>query len=192
MSAARDALLDRCLDVLRRTGFSQLSLREIAAAVGTSHRMLIYHFGSREGLLAQVVARMESEQRALLAGLATGGGTIFDISRAFWERVTAPDMLPVQRLFFEIYVQALYGREWTGAFRESVIRAWEAPLTELFARAGLDDERARTHARLGLAVTRGLGLDLLMTGERAQVDAAMELFAAMVRGDLPGTMVTLD
>ena len=187
MSAARDALLDRCLDVLRRTGFSQLSLREIAAAVGTSHRMLIYHFGSREGLLAQVVARMESEQRALLAGLATGSGTIFDISRAFWERVTAPDMLPAQRLFFEIYVQALYGREWTAAFRESVIRAWEGPLTELFARAGLDDARARTRARLGLAVTRGLGLDLLMTGERRQVDAAMELFATMVRGELAPT-----
>jgi AcrR family transcriptional regulator len=184
VSAARDALLDRCLEVLRRTGFSQLSLRDIATAAGTSHRMLIYHFGSREGLLAQVVARMESEQRALLAELATGSGTIFDISRAFWERVTAPDMLPVQRLFFEIYVQALYGREWTGAFRESVIRAWEEPLTEFFARAGLDDDLARTHARLGLAVTRGLGLDLLLTGERARVDAAMELFAAMVRDEL--------
>jgi AcrR family transcriptional regulator len=184
VSAARDALLDRCLQVLRRTGFSQLSLREIAAEAGTSHRMLIYHFGSREGLLAQVVARIESEQRALLAGLAIGDGTIFDIARAFWERVTAPDMLPVQRLFFEIYVQALYGREWTGAFRESVIRAWEGPLTELFTRAGLDDAQARTHARLGLAVTRGLGLDLLLTGERAQVDAAMELFAAMIRDEL--------
>jgi hypothetical protein len=93
--------------------------------------MLIYIFGSRDGLLAQVVARMESEQRALLAGLATGNGTIFDVARAFWERVTAPDILPVQRLFFEIY-----------------------------------------------------GLDLLLTGERAQVDAAMELFAAMVRDEL--------
>jgi AcrR family transcriptional regulator len=184
VSEAADALLDRCLDVLRRTGFSQLSLREIAAAVGTSHRMLIYHFGSREGLLAQVVARMESAQRAMLAELTTGDGTIFEISRAFWERVTAPGMLPVQRLFFEIYVQALYGRDWTAAFRESVINAWEQPLTELFAQAGLDTEPARTHARLGLAVTRGLGLDLLMTGERAQVEAAMELFATMIRNEL--------
>jgi hypothetical protein len=64
------------------------------------------------------------------------------------------------------------------------MRTWEEPLTELFARAGLDDDRARTHARLGLAVTRGLGLDLLLTGERVQVDAAMELFAAMVRDEL--------
>jgi AcrR family transcriptional regulator len=184
VSEAGDALLERCLDVLRRTGFSQLSLREIAAAVGTSHRMLIYHFGSRDGLLAQIVERMESAQRAMLAELATGDGTIFEISRAFWERVTAPDMLPVQRLFFEIYVQALYGRDWTATFRQSVITAWEQPLTELFEHAGLATDRARTHARLGLAVTRGLGLDLLMTGERAQVEAAMELFATMIRNEL--------
>ena len=186
MSEAADALLERCLDVLRQTGFSQLSLREIAAAVGISHRMLIYHFGSREGLLARVVERMESAQRAMLAELTTGDGTIFEISRAFWERVTAPAMLPAQRLFFEIYVQALYGRDWTAAFRESVINAWERPLTELFERAGLDAGPAGTHARLGLAVTRGLGLDLLMTGERAQVEAAMELFATMIRNELDG------
>jgi AcrR family transcriptional regulator len=180
VTAAADALLDRCLDVLRRTGFSQLSLREIAAEAGTSHRMLIYHFGSREGLLARVVARIEAGTRVLLADLATGDATVFDISRAFWERITTPEMLPAQRLFFEIYVQALYGREWTAAFRESVISAWEGPLTALFERAGVPDPAA--HARLGLAVTRGLGLDLLMTGDRESVDAAMELFGTMVRG----------
>jgi AcrR family transcriptional regulator len=181
VSAASDALLDRCLEVLRRTGFSQLSLREIATEVGTSHRMLIYHFGSREGLLAQVVARIEADTRALLADLAAQG-SIVDASREFWARITTPEMLPAQRLFFEIYVQALYGREWTAAFRESVIRAWEGPLTSLFERAGAPDPAA--HARLGLAVTRGLGLDLLMTGERPQVEAALELFASMIRREV--------
>ena len=181
MSAARDALLDRCVEAVRRTGFTHLSLREIAAAAGTSHRMLIYHFGSREGLLAEVVARLEAEQRALLADLLTGDGSIVAVSRAFWARVTSPELLPAQRLFFEVYVQALYGREWTEPFRASVIRAWEAPLADLFARAGVTDpERARTHARLGLAVTRGLGLDLLLTGERERVEAAAELYGHLL------------
>jgi AcrR family transcriptional regulator len=178
VSAASEALLDRCLDVLRQTGFSQLSLREIAAEVGTSHRMLIYHFGSREGLLAQVVARIEADTRVLLTDLSAEG-SIFDASREFWARITTPEMLPAQRLFFEIYVQALYGRLWTDAFRESVISAWEGPLITLFEQAGVDDPAA--YARLGLAVTRGLGLDLLMTGERDRVDAAMELFGTLVR-----------
>lgn len=179
MSAASDALLDRVLDALWRTGFSELSLRDIAAAAGTSHRMLIYHFGSREGLLAQVVARMEANQRQMLEDLE--GGDIFDVSRAFWAKVTAPEMLPVQRLFYEIYVQALYGRTWTDQFRASVMNAWEKPLIDLYVRAGLTPAEARTHARLGLAVTRGLGLDLLMTGERAEVEAALELFGDLLR-----------
>ena len=185
MSAAREALLDRCFEVVRRRGFSDLSLREIAAEAGTSHRMLIYHFGSRDGLLADVVGRMEAAQRALLADLVTDGTDIFAVSAAFWAHLTTPDLLAAQRLFFEVYVQALYGREWTATFRESVIRAWEGPLAELFSRAGIAPDRARVHARLGLAVTRGLGLDLLMTGERVEVDAAMALFGELARRDLP-------
>ncbi|MDG4820456.1 TetR/AcrR family transcriptional regulator [Asanoa sp. WMMD1127] len=184
MSAAREALLDRCFEVVRRHGFSHLSLREIAAEAGTSHRMLIYHFGSRDGLLAEVVARMEAAQRALLADLVTDEADIFAVSATFWAQLTSPEVLPAQRLFFEIYVQALYGRDWTAAFRESVIRAWEEPLAELFRRAGVPDSRARAYARLGLAVTRGLGLDLLMTGARDDVDAAMELFGELVRADV--------
>jgi AcrR family transcriptional regulator len=185
VSAAREALLDRCFEVVRRHGFSHLSLREIAAEAGTSHRMLIYHFGSRDGLLAEVVARMEAAQRALLAELVTDDADIFAVSAAFWAHVTSPEVLPAQRLFFEVYVQALYGREWTAAFRESVIRAWEEPLVALFRRAGVPGPRSRAYARLGLAVTRGLGLDLLMTGERAEVDAAMELFGDLARESMP-------
>ena len=37
-------------------------------------------------------------------------------------------------------------------------------------------ERRQRHARLGIAVTRGLLLDLLATGDVAGVDAAMEAF----------------
>ncbi|GAA1864893.1 TetR/AcrR family transcriptional regulator [Asanoa iriomotensis] len=184
MSAARETLLDRCFEVVRRHGFSHLSLREIAAEAGTSHRMLIYHFGSRDGLLAEVVGRMEAAQRALLADLVTDDADIFAVSAAFWAQLTSPEVLPAQRLFFEVYVQALYGREWTAAFRESVIRAWEEPLAELFRRAGIPGRRADAYARLGLAVTRGLGLDLLMSGERTEVDAAMELFGELARADL--------
>jgi len=187
MSAAADALLDRCLTVLQRTGFSRLSLREIAAAVGTSHRMLIYHFGSREGLLAQIVARIEADTRALLVGLLppdTEDPQVVAVAREFWNRITAPDMLPAQRLFFEIYVQALYGGPFSAAFRAAVIDAWEGPLTAMFARAGVADPAA--HARLGLAVTRGLGLDLLLTGERDRVEAALACYGAMVAGELAG------
>ncbi len=180
--SARDLLLDRCVEALARDGFSDLSLREIATAVGTSHRMLIYHFGTRDGLLAEVVARIEAEQRAALAGLSAASGDLVEASRAFWLRVSDPSLAPAERLFFEVYAQALRGRQWTSTFRDSVIAAWEAPLLEMFAGAGGE---ARAYARLSLAVTRGLLLDLLLTGERETVDAAIELYGRLVRDSGP-------
>jgi AcrR family transcriptional regulator len=175
---AREALLDRCLEVLHVKGFRDLSLREIAAQAGTSHRMLIYHFGSREGLLAAVVGRIEAEQRATLAAL-TVQDDLQEASRAFWQSLAGPELAPAERLFFEIYVQALHGHEWTPSFRASVIDAWEGPLIELFSRL-VDRSEARTAARLGLAVTRGLLLDLLLTRDRAVADDAMELFGRLL------------
>ena len=52
--SAKDLLLDQVVDHFVAEGMGDLSLRKIAAAIGTSHRMLLYHFGSREGLLAAV------------------------------------------------------------------------------------------------------------------------------------------
>lgn len=171
---AREALLDRCLEVLYAKGLRDLSLREIAAAAGTSHRMLIYHFGSREGLLAAVVGRVEAEQRAALTTL-TLGSDLREASRTFWQRLADPGLAPAERLFFEIYVHALHGGDWAPSFRAAVIDAWEKPLIGLFSLL-VPAEQARAAARLGLAVTRGLLLDLLLTGDRAIVDEAMELF----------------
>ena len=92
--------------------------------------MLIYHFGSREGLLAEVVGRIEAEQRAALAELTLTSTNLVEVSRLFWRRVADPALAPAERLFFEIYVQALYGRAWTESFRASVIAAWIAPIEE--------------------------------------------------------------
>lgn len=182
---AREALLDRCLEFLRHNGFSQLSLREIAAGVGTSHRMLLYHFGSREGLLAAVVGRVEAEQRAGLAALAAVEGDLADLSRAFWRRVSDPTLAPAERLFFEIYAQALYGREWTASFRDSVIAAWQAPMVEVLVAHGFTADEAAHRIRLGIAATRGLLLDLLITGDRATVDGAAELLAQIMAAGPP-------
>ncbi|MFC0506732.1 TetR/AcrR family transcriptional regulator [Micromonospora costi] len=182
---ARAALLDRCVDFLKQGGFSQLSLREIAAGTGTSHRMLIYHFGSREGLLAEVVGRVEEEQRAALVSLTDGTDDPVEVSRRFWQRLADPALAPAERLFFEIYAHALYDRTWTEQFRASVVAAWTGPVEDLFAGLGFDQAEARQRARLGLAATRGLLLDLLVTGDRELLDATADLFARLVTTSRP-------
>ena len=168
-------LLEAAVDRLARTGVAGRSLRQLAADLGTSHRMLIYHFGSMEGLLVEIVREVEARQRAALAGL-DGSGTPEEVARAFWRRLTDPTLYPNERLFFELYGQALQGRPGTEALLPEVVTAWLGPLTELARSHGLSERDARISARLGLAVTRGLLLDLLATGDLAAVTAAMDRF----------------
>ncbi|GAB3083847.1 TetR/AcrR family transcriptional regulator [Micromonospora schwarzwaldensis] len=182
---AREALLDRCVGLLKDGGFSQLSLRDIASGVGSSHRMLIYHFGSREGLLTEVVRRVEAEQRAALAALAAELDDPVETSRRFWQRLADPALAPAERLFFEIYAHALFEKSWTEPFRASVIAAWAGPVEELFVHFGWAAPEARRRARLSLAATRGLLLDLLITGDRGVLDDAAELFAQLVTARPP-------
>jgi AcrR family transcriptional regulator len=176
----RDRLLAAAVDYVLANGFSDLSLRELAAAIGTSHRMLIYHFGSKEGLLVAVIRGVEAAQREFFAqvlltqpDLPPGDGI-----RLMWRHFTDPQLAPHERLFFEIYAQALQGRPGTAGLLDDVVDAWIEPVAAYAIERGVPDEAARADARLGVAVMRGLLLDLLATGNRSAVDAALERYIA--------------
>ena len=156
---------------------SDLSLRALATSIGSSHRMLLYHFGSREGLLVEIIRLVEERQREALAEIeAAAGGSTAEITRRVWERLAAPDLAANERLFFEVYGQALQGRPGTTALLEGIVDAWTGPAVELLERLGFPAEHAPAQARLSVAVTRGLLLDLLATGDRPACDAAMEQY----------------
>jgi AcrR family transcriptional regulator len=179
VSAARDKLLAAVIEYVATNGFSDLSLREVAAAIGTSHRMLIYHFGSREGLLVAVVQAVEAAQRSFLAEFAADPSVSpGDVMRRMWRRVADPALAPNVRLFFEIYGQALQKRPGTAGLLDDIVDSWVEPLVEYARQRGMDPERARIDARLSIAVSRGLLLDLVATGNKEEVDAAAERFIA--------------
>lgn len=181
MSEPKEKLLTAAIDYVAANGMGDLSLRRLATAIGTSHRMLIYHFGSKEGLLVALIQAVEQRQRDALAQLELEpDATLADLSRAFWARLTDPALWPHERLFFEIYGQALQGRPGTTALLDGIVADWVEPLTELGIRHGFPENQARASARLGLAVTRGLLLDLLATGDHAGVDAAMTRFIELM------------
>lgn len=170
----RDGLLQAVVEHVRQAGTSDLSLRQLATAVGSSHRMLLYHFGSKEQLLVEVAKAVEQEQQDHLVGLATEGLGAADAARAMWARFTDPAMAPNERLFFELYGQALMGRPGTTALLEGDIDAWVEGVAEQAVALGMPADTARADARLGVAVVRGLLLDLLATGDREAVDGAFE------------------
>lgn len=178
---SREQLLARAVDYVAREGVADVSLRQLATELGTSHRMLIYHFGSKEGLLAAVVKEVERRQREALAELRLDPSMPpAEIGRRMWRRFADPEMWPLERLFFELYARALQGREHTGDFLRGAMEPWLEQLTELHRSWGAPRATARAQARLGIAVARGLLLDLLATGDRRGVDQAMKLFVDLV------------
>lgn len=165
----RDELREAALAHVREHGWTDLSLRGLAAALGTSHRMLIHHFGSKDQLLIELVEAMEQREREAAAELGDTSDPVASL-RATWSRVADPALAPHERLFFELYGQALQGRQPAASLLPGLVHDWLA----------LVPESQRDLTRLSLAVVRGLLADLLATGERAEVDAAMALFVDLV------------
>jgi AcrR family transcriptional regulator len=180
-SQPRERLLAAAVEQARRGGIADLSLRELAAAIGTSHRMLLYHFGSREGLLVAIARAVEETERATLLGWGVTAGDAW----RFWTRISDPAIWPAERLFFELYVQALFGRLGDDQFLDSTVEGWIAPLAAAIVQAGGNEATARADARLGLAVVRGLLLDLLATHDRGGVTEAYERFLRLYEASSP-------
>jgi AcrR family transcriptional regulator len=212
-SSPRDRLLTKAVDHVAAHGVSDLSLRALAGALGTSHRMLLYHFGSREGLLVAVVEAVEARQRAVSLGLAAdatddaaagaGAGATDDATatdaraagplasapgeaiRRMWRDVSDPKHWPHERLFFELYGQALQGRPGVEGLLDGIVTSWLDPMAAAAEALGFPPGEARAEARLGIAVVRGLLLDLLATGDREGVDAAMGRWITSFEARLP-------
>lgn len=188
----KEKLLAAVVDVAVAGGIADKSLRAIAEAAGTSHRMLIHHFGSREGLLVQVIREVEARQRAVLSELSADSahsvesGEAGELSDLFWKHLRSPDLAPQERLFFEVYGQALQGRPWATPLLDGIVENWVGPTAGMLEAAGIDPATARTVARLYVAVGRGLLLDVLATGADKEVDLAMRYFADMLQAKLSG------
>jgi len=172
MSAARENLLGRVLAHVARDGLADASLRDLATAVGTSHRMLLYHFGSRDGLVAAIVSRVEADQRRLLAELAEQVESPTDLIRRQWAALTDPEVLPFVPLFFEATTLALRGRPGTEGFLAGLTETWLQDAALIAEQ--LEIEVDEVDLRLGVAVLRGLLLDVVASGDTAGPTAALE------------------
>ncbi|MCV7408478.1 TetR family transcriptional regulator [Mycobacterium florentinum] len=171
--ARRRELLDALIDAFADGGIGDRSLREVAGAVGTSHRMLLHHFGSREELLLAVVEEVEHRQMGLLSELPTDPAEGF---AAMWSDLRRPDLRRLERLFFECYARAAQGETPFARMVPGAVDGWLSAVDAIG-----QEPTDSAMARLGLAVTRGLLLDLVATNDDAGVDAAAKAFADLLR-----------
>jgi AcrR family transcriptional regulator len=194
----RERLLEAALAYVTENGIGDVGFRELARALGTTHRALGYHFGSKDGLLVEIVRTVEQRQRDALAALVAeaeagpdddGDGPVgvgavdagpVDQMRRMAERLVDPSLWANERLFFEVYGQALQGRPYAADLLPEVVTAWIGPLTDICRRLGTPEEDAPAQARLLLAVARGLLLDLVATGDQEILQKAGDMFFDML------------
>ena len=168
-SARRRALLDAAYAYVLEHGLATLSLRPLATAVGSSPRVLLYLFGSKDGLVQEILARARTEELAVLDRVRQAQGPAA-VADAIWAWLAAPEHRALLTLWVEGYGRALVEPDgaWAG-FAERTVHDWLTLLDEVMG----GDEAERT---LLLAVLRGALLDLLATGDVARTSAAVDRF----------------
>jgi len=179
-SPRRTELLDACYAYLLEHGLTGLSLRPLAAATGTSPRVLLYLFGSKDELLRQLLARARHEQLAMMAAVlaepdnsaGTPGDGFDALAESLWTFLSAPEQRPMVRLTYEAFLLSLSHDPgpWAG-FAGEAARDW----LDLLVRTQPPDTPpalAEARATRALALIRGLLLDLLACGDDGRVRTA--------------------
>ena len=162
----RDVLAEAATDYVLENGIIGLSLRPLAAAIGTSDRMLLYHFADKDDLVATVLRvsndRSVDEVHQLPAARHVRGA-VLDL----WAAYSSGQLERCQRLYVEAAALGLLGREpYLTVVRDSNER-WVEALVDHFVRAGVARPRARRAVALLDAAFMGLQLDLSLEGDAA-------------------------
>jgi AcrR family transcriptional regulator len=186
----KTALLTALVDYILEHGMADLSLRPAAAAIGTSPRMLLYYFKSKEELLTAAIAQAREREIEMFAREVQkwGEASPARIFRRVWSWYSAERRAPYQRFFFEVYGLALQSPAKFPEFLRTVGSDFLSFTEEGLVARGFGRREARALATLSMASIRGLLMDLMTTGDRARVDAAARLAEAHLEAALLGPM----
>lgn len=155
----RDALLEGATDYVLEHGLIGLSLRPLAAALGTSDRMLIYHFGSKDALVLAVIESITERSNEVVRGLARARTVRAGVVR-LWEAHTHGELDRCQKVYVQAAASGLLGGE---PFRSGVRRAnagWAEALATYLVACGARADRVGRIVDLVDAGLTGLHLDL--------------------------------
>jgi AcrR family transcriptional regulator len=179
----REDLAGGALAYVLEHGLIGLSLRPLAAALGTSDRMLIYHFGSKEGLITDVVALANQQLAASLTAVDPATvpiGNAGDLVRHVWQALTDSPSAGAMRLYLEMCVlSARDPARWSAAQRQ-IRGPWLDLIREVLGDLGTPAARIAPLADLVLDTFDGLLLDRLIGTDPARTDAAAAAFADLL------------
>ena len=169
--AKRADLLRRVRAYVLRNGLTGLSLRPLARELGTSDRMLLYYFDTKERMVAEALS--VDDRRPLLrfrdvrnsADAPEDAAGLRRLLEELWEEFHSPDRRAVMPLQFELMTASVLHPDRYGPLMRDLITEWTDLFTPLFVRLGMSDERARNEATLLVDAILGLLYGSLADGD---------------------------
>jgi AcrR family transcriptional regulator len=175
-SARKTELLEAAYNYALTHGLTDLSLRPLASAIGSSPRVLLYLFDSKDGLVRALLARARTDELAMLEQLEkNNAGT--DLPEALihiWDWLAAPAHRNLLALWLEGYARSLTDPDgpW-GGFAKQTVTDWLTVLKQFQPSAVRATAAGVAERTAALALLRGSLLDLLATGDIPRTTKAM-------------------
>ncbi|HEU5234821.1 MAG TPA: TetR/AcrR family transcriptional regulator [Terriglobales bacterium] len=177
-SERRADLLNASIEYLLENGVADLSLRPLAAEVGSKARLLVYHFGSKDALLTEAMLVIRERLQKNFAE-SVGSDRDWKPSRvveAFWEWATSKQNQRYLRLFFEVHGLALQNPKQYGPYLEGAFTSWVELMGGVLPES-LSRPARRALASLAVGTVVGLMLDYLSSGDKKRTSEALAEFA---------------
>jgi AcrR family transcriptional regulator len=159
-------LLERIANYVLENGLIDLSLRPLAATLDTNARMLLYHFGSKEQLVIEVLGTIQQRQQAALEQIIVPKLAPKTRFKRLWAWLSAPEQIPFLRTLFEVELRAIDGTKIYQEFARASLLAWMDVVGLNLTRASPATINFVTAALVGLL------LDRFSTGDIARTEAA--------------------
>jgi hypothetical protein len=106
--------------------------------------------------------------------MAEQADTPRELMLGLWEQVSREELRPFVKLFFEVFGLVAQGAPGTEGLRETLTQPWLTDAAEVVKVIGVASDPAEL--RVGIAVSRGLLLDLVAGADYAEVDEAYRRF----------------
>ncbi|MGB3519283.1 MAG: TetR/AcrR family transcriptional regulator [Elainellaceae cyanobacterium] len=172
----KQELLEKCLAAAIEAGALDSSINTIAKRIGTSGRMLIYHFGSKQELERQLIGLLETRLREKLWSVQSvsleGADCLVETLLEMWSHLTSPTMCGLLKLTMELNQRAIQGDSETQRFIEQESQKWVDSLFSL-----TNDE---TTALSLFHLFQGAILDFLTTGNVQRGQQTIRAFTEML------------
>jgi len=189
-SARRAELLEFAYEYAMQHGRTDMSLRPMAAAIGSSPRVLLYLFGSKDGLIRALLARARADELRLLAELRAGqhagpdqrADGLAEAGEWIWSWLSNEARRPLLRLWLDGYARSLSQPNGPWAdFGRSTVQDWLSLLAEFQPSSERSSAASLAERTLLLAVLRGALLDLLGTDDVARTTAGVQRHLAVLQ-----------